>query len=78
MPTYFQGPLCDLRRGILTNEQYLRIWRELTNSSCGLNTVKDGKAEIKKNEIWLKFFSLNDGLQSVGRFADNLAFSRLH
>ena len=51
--------------------------RELTNSSCGLNTVKDGKAEIKENEIWLEFFSLIDGLQPVGSFADHLAFSPL-
>ena len=77
MRTYFQCPLCDLRRGILTNEYYLRIWRELTNSSCGLNTVKDGKAEIKENEIWLEFFSLIDGLQPVGSFADHIAFSPL-
>jgi len=74
----FQSPLCDLRRGILTNEQYFRIWRELTNSSCGLNTIKDGKAEIKENEVWLKFFSLIDGLKSIGCFADNLALSPLH
>jgi len=48
-----QGFFRDIRGAVLADEQNLGIWRNLTDSSSGNNSIEAGQAYVQKNHVGL-------------------------
>jgi hypothetical protein len=71
--TNAEGAPHDIGRGILTDDKYFRVWAEFANSPNDLHAIQRGESEVEQDQIWLEFFGVPDGFQSVRHLSDDLA-----